>query len=142
MVGQDDMSNAIALNSAIFNLARIAGPAVAGIVISLVGTPTAFLLNAASYGAVITGLLLMRTADLNPAKRMARHKGQLREALTYLKGRAADLAAADDAVLRGHVRHELPGHHGPDVPEEPFTPGRARSAWPRPRSRPGPWAGR
>jgi MFS family permease len=86
MVGQDDMSNAIALNSAIFNLARIAGPAVAGIVISLVGTPTAFLLNAASYGAVITGLLLMRTADLNPVKRMARHKGQLREALTYLKG--------------------------------------------------------
>ncbi len=86
MVGPDDMSNAIALNSAIFNLARIAGPAVAGIVISLVGTPTAFLLNAASYGAVITGLLLMRTADLNPVKRMVRHKGQLREALSYLKG--------------------------------------------------------
>jgi MFS family permease len=86
MVGQSDMSNAIALNSAIFNLARIAGPAVAGIVIGLVGTPTAFLVNAASYGAVITGLLLMRPADLNPVKRMPRAKGQLREALSYIRG--------------------------------------------------------
>ena len=60
------MPNAIALNSAIFNLARIAGPAVAGIVIGLVGTPTAFLVNAASYGAVITGLLLMRPGELTP----------------------------------------------------------------------------
>ncbi len=86
MVGQRDMANAIALNSAIFNLARIAGPAVAGVVISLVGTPAAFGLNAASYGAVITGLLLMRAGDLNPVKRAARAKGQLREALSYLKG--------------------------------------------------------
>ncbi len=86
MVGQRDMANAIALNSAIFNLARIAGPAVAGVVISLVGTAAAFGVNAASYGAVITGLLLMRTGDLNPVKRAARAKGQLREALSYLKG--------------------------------------------------------
>jgi MFS family permease len=86
IVGQTDMANAIALNSAIFNLARIAGPAVAGIVISLVGTPAAFLLNAASYGAVITGLLLMRPGELNPVRGMPRAKGQLREALTYLKG--------------------------------------------------------
>jgi MFS family permease len=86
MVGPADMANAIALNSAIFNLARIAGPAVAGIVISLVGTPTAFLINAASYGAVITGLLLMRPGELNPVKRTPRAKGQLREALSYLKG--------------------------------------------------------
>ena len=86
MVGQTDMPNAIALNSAIFNLARIAGPAIAGIVIGLVGTPTAFLVNAASYGAVITGLLLMRPGELLPIKRVARAKGQLREALNYLRG--------------------------------------------------------
>ncbi len=86
MVGQTDMPNAIALNSAIFNLARIAGPAIAGIVIGLVGTPTAFLVNAASYGAVIAGLLLMRPGELLPIKRVARAKGQLREALSYLMG--------------------------------------------------------
>ncbi len=85
MVGQRDMSNAIALNSAIFNLARIAGPAVAGVVISLVGTPLSFILNAASYGAVLTGLLLMRTGELQPTERTPRAKGQLRETLRYVK---------------------------------------------------------
>ena len=86
VVGRTDMANAIALNSAIFNLARIAGPAMAGIIIGLVGTPTAFLINAVSYGAVITGLLLMRSGELSPVKRTARAGGQLREALRYLKG--------------------------------------------------------
>ena len=86
VVGRTDMANAIALNSAIFNLARIAGPAMAGIIIGLVGTPTAFLINAVSYGAVITGLLLMRSGELSPVKRTARAAGQLREALRYLKG--------------------------------------------------------
>jgi MFS family permease len=85
MVGQRDMSNAIALNSAIFNLARIAGPAVAGVVISLVGTPVTFVLNAASYGAVLTGLLLMRTGELQPTERTPRARGQLRETLRYVK---------------------------------------------------------
>ena len=60
MVGRDGMANAIALNSAVFNLARIAGPAVAGLVIAVLGTPAAFLVNAASYGAVLIGLKLMR----------------------------------------------------------------------------------
>ncbi len=86
VVGRTEMANAIALNSAIFNLARIAGPAMAGIIIGLVGTPTAFLINAVSYGAVITGLLLMRSGELSPVKRTARARGQLREALRYLKG--------------------------------------------------------
>ena len=75
-VGQTDMANAIALNSAIFNLARIAGPAMAGIIIGLLGTPTAFLINAVSYGAVITGLLLMRSGELSPVKRTARAGGR------------------------------------------------------------------
>jgi MFS family permease len=80
------MANAIALNSAIFNLARIAGPALAGIIIGLVGTPIAFLINAASYGAVITGLLLMRPGEIAPSVRAARARGQVRETLHYLRG--------------------------------------------------------
>jgi MFS family permease len=87
MVGADGMANAIALNSAVFNLARIAGPAVAGLVIGLAGTPAAFLINAASYGAVLIGLKLMRPDELHPVKRALRGSGQLREALSYVRAR-------------------------------------------------------
>jgi MFS family permease len=86
MVGRDGMANAIALNSAVFNLARIAGPAVAGLVIGAVGTPAAFLLNAASYGAVLIGLKLMRPEELHRAA-VPRARGQLREALSYVRAR-------------------------------------------------------
>jgi MFS family permease len=88
MVGRDGMANAIALNSAVFNLARIVGPAVAGLVIAAVGTPSAFLLNAASYGAVIMALKMMRPDELHtvePARRSG--GGGLREAMVYVKER-------------------------------------------------------
>jgi MFS family permease len=87
MVGTEGMPNAIALNSAVFNLARIAGPAVAGGIIAVLGVPAAFLLNAASYGAVLLGLKLMRTAELHPARRAERGPGQLRAALSYVRAR-------------------------------------------------------
>jgi MFS family permease len=87
MVGREGMANAIALNSATFNLARIAGPAVAGLVIGAVGVPAAFLLNAASYGAVLIGLKLMRVSDLRPVTPVPRARGQLREALGYVRAR-------------------------------------------------------
>ena len=87
MVGRDGMANAIALNSAVFNLARIVGPAVAGLVIAAVGTPMAFLVNAASYGAVILGLKLMRPEELHRVPRAPREPGQLREAINYVRVR-------------------------------------------------------
>ncbi len=89
MVGRADMPNAIALNSAIFNLARIAGPAAAGLVIGAVGTPTAFFLNAASYAAVLVALKLMRPGELYPAHPVPRARGQLREGLRYVRARPA-----------------------------------------------------
>jgi MFS family permease len=89
MVGRRGMANAIALNSAVFNLARIAGPAVAGLVISVLGTPAAFLVNAASYGAVLIGLKLMRPSELHVVERLPRAKGQLREAIRYVRERPA-----------------------------------------------------
>src|ERR1035437_3802806 len=67
MVGRDDIANAVALNSAVFNGARIIGPAVAGILIGIVGTALCFTLNGLSYGAVVVGLLMMRDAELMPA---------------------------------------------------------------------------
>lgn len=59
MVGKDDLINAVALNSSMFNGARIVGPAIAGVLVALVGEGWCFFLNAVSYLAVIAGLLLM-----------------------------------------------------------------------------------
>ena len=60
MVGREDLLNAIALNSSMFNGARIVGPAIAGILVALVGEGWCFFGNAVSYIAVISGILLMR----------------------------------------------------------------------------------
>jgi MFS family permease len=87
MVGHDDLANAVGLNAATFNSARIVGPAVAGLMINVVGTGWVFLVNAGSTLAVIAGLALMRPAELHPAPRVARGKGQLREGLRYVRGR-------------------------------------------------------
>jgi MFS family permease len=60
MVGRTDLMNAIALNSSVFNLAAVVGPAVAGLLIAAVGVPICFLANSVSYLAAIVALLLMR----------------------------------------------------------------------------------
>ena len=83
MVGTDDLTNAVGLNSAMFNMARVLGPAIGGVLIDAVGVGTCFVLNAVSFVAVIGGLMMMRSADLFPGKRAERGKGQLREGLRY-----------------------------------------------------------
>ena len=93
MVGKDDLTNAVAINSAIFNTGRILGPAVAGVMISAVGTGWAFIANALSSVAVITGLAMMRTAELHPAPHLERGKGQLVAGFRYVR-RRADLMLA------------------------------------------------
>ena len=75
MVGPDDLPNAVALNSTTFNLARIVGPAIAGLVIIAFGTGWAFLGNAASSLAVLAGLFLMRPAELLSATRCGASPG-------------------------------------------------------------------
>ncbi len=87
MVGPGALSNAIALNSAIFNMARIVGPALAGVLIAVIGTGPVFLINSASFGAVLLGLYLMREDDLYVRERVPRAKGQLREGLRYVRAR-------------------------------------------------------
>jgi MFS family permease len=71
MVGPADVANAVALNSAVFNGARIVGPAVAGVLIAVLGTALCFVLNGLSYGAVVAGLFIMRDSELMPAARLA-----------------------------------------------------------------------
>ncbi|HVI09295.1 MAG TPA: MFS transporter [Candidatus Binatia bacterium] len=69
MVGKDDLMNAIALNSSMFNGARVIGPAIAGILVAKIGEGWCFFANAVSYIAVIVGLLLMRVHS--PARAIA-----------------------------------------------------------------------
>ncbi|GAA2140089.1 MFS transporter [Kitasatospora kazusensis] len=87
MVGPKDLSNAVSLNAANFQTARLVGPAVAGLLIAAVGSGWAFAVNAFSFAAVIGGLLMMRTAELRPTEPIAREKGQLRAGLRYVKER-------------------------------------------------------
>jgi 2'-5' RNA ligase/MFS family permease len=86
MVDADDLPNAVSLNSATFNSARIVGPAAAGRAIAR-SDGWVFLVNAVSYVAVIAGLAAMRRADLHPAAPLERAKGQLREGLAYVRSR-------------------------------------------------------
>jgi MFS family permease len=85
MVGKEDLLNAIALNSSIFNAARTVGPAAAGVIVALIGEGPAFLLNGLSFGAVIAGLLLMRLPPYTAPKN-AKRGGQTIEGLRYIAG--------------------------------------------------------
>ena len=89
MVGPDEVPNAVGLNSAMFNAGRLIGPALAGVVISTAGVALAFLVNAASYLAVIAALGAMRPEELYrdaAADPMAgrRQPGQIRASLRYV----------------------------------------------------------
>jgi len=87
LVGPEKLSNAVALNSASFNSARLTGPAIAGVLIAWIGTGPVFLLNAASFVAVIVSLSRVKAAELEPATPVARGKHQLTEGLQYVRQR-------------------------------------------------------
>jgi MFS family permease len=86
MVPHESLSNAVGLNSASFNAARLIGPGVAGLVIAAFDTGPAFFVNTLSFVAVLFALAKMRTGELNITPRH-RGKGQIREGLRYVRGR-------------------------------------------------------
>jgi MFS family permease len=83
--GHDDLGNAIAINSSVFNAARLLGPAVAGMVIGLCGEWPCFLLNGLSYVAVLVSLLAMRVRPVASAQNTGIVAG-LSEGLSYIAG--------------------------------------------------------
>jgi MFS family permease len=85
IVGKEDLMNAIALNSSAFNVARVIGPSIAGALIATVGLAACFYLNAASYLAVIVGLVLMRVQRPGSPS-TARAFGALKEGFGYIFG--------------------------------------------------------
>jgi len=86
MVPHESLSNAVGLNSASFNGARLIGPGLAGLVIAAFDTGPAFFLNTFSFVAVLFALFKMRPGELNITPRQ-RGKGQIREGLRYVRGR-------------------------------------------------------
>jgi MFS family permease len=92
MVGPDDLTNAVGLNSASFNAARVAGPAIAGLLIGVFGggvtaTGWVIVLNGFSYAAVLLALRAMVVADLYTTPRAERGKGMIRDGFRYLRSR-------------------------------------------------------
>ena len=84
LVGEADLSNAVALNSTSFNAARMIGPAIAGGLIALVGSGWVFLINAASFAVVLGSLKLLRVEELYQEKRAVRTRGSLAEGVRYV----------------------------------------------------------
>nr|WP_321983037.1 MFS transporter [uncultured Lichenicoccus sp.] len=83
LVGDADLHNAVALNSTSFNVARMVGPAISGLVIAAAGTGWACLLNGASFLAVLASLACLRVAELRPNPRAHRTRGSFTAGLRY-----------------------------------------------------------
>jgi len=92
LVGEADLANAVALNSTSFNAARMVGPAIAGVLIAVVGTGWVFLINAASFVAVLGSLMMLRTSELHRKDRAERTPGGLAEGFRYVSKRPDLLA--------------------------------------------------
>ena len=86
LVGREHVANAVSLTGALWTTARITGPAVGGLIISVAGVGPCFLINAASYAGVLVGLKRIRTEDLHRSDRVARAPGQVREGISYVLG--------------------------------------------------------
>jgi MFS family permease len=84
LVSEADLSNAVALNSTSFNAGRLIGPAIAGVLIAGIGSGWVFLVNAASFGAVLVSLGVIRVADLRSTDRASRTRGSLVEGFRYV----------------------------------------------------------
>lgn len=84
LVTDDELANAVALNSASFNGARMLGPAVAGVLIAAVGEGWLFLINAGSYAAVLVSLFFLRIRELHLEARPARTRGSLLAGFHYV----------------------------------------------------------
>ncbi len=101
LVGDDSLPNAVALNSTLFNGARLAGPAVAGLLIAAIGTGWVFVLNALSFLAVIGALAAMRVAELRQAPRGSAGALGIVDGFRYVRGRPDLIVALSMLFLVG-----------------------------------------
>ena len=84
IAGPEHVANAVSVNAIMFNSARVIGPGIGAVVISLVGVGMCFALNAVSFVAAISALSMMRTSEMYQAVKASRARGQIREGLRYV----------------------------------------------------------
>jgi MFS family permease len=87
MVGPDQLRNAVSINASVFQLGALLGPAISGILINAVGSGYAFAVNAVSYSASTTALLLIRERELNRTPRTSAARPRIRDGLRYVASR-------------------------------------------------------
>ncbi|HVB41453.1 MAG TPA: MFS transporter [Streptosporangiaceae bacterium] len=107
LVGRERIQNAVSLNSVLTNAARAVGPAIAGLLIATTGVGVCFLINAASFAAVLVALGRIRTAQLHPAPPARREAGQLRQGLRYVGGTPGLLVPLLMMALVGTLAYEF-----------------------------------
>jgi MFS family permease len=88
LVTDKDLPNAVALNATSFQSARLVGPALAGVLVALIGAGPVFVINGLSFAGVIVSLTLIRSAQLQVSPRLPRAKGQIRAGLRYVRSRS------------------------------------------------------
>ena len=84
LVGKKNFANAVTLNSTEFNLARVVGPTIAGVLIATLGIAACFFIDGVSYAAVLAGIFMMRDKELHITEQVKKAKGQLREGFRYV----------------------------------------------------------
>ena len=108
MVGPGEVKNAVSLWTIVISVSRIAGPALAGVLIALVGIGVCFVLNAFSYGAVLIALSLMRPGELTASPRASNDKGQIRAGLRYAAAHPLIRRALIMLAIIGTLTYEWP----------------------------------
>lgn len=87
LVTDRDLPNAVALNAMSFQSARLIGPAIAGVLVAMLGAGPVFLINAASFAGVLASLFFIRRSQLQAAPRLVKARGQIRDGLRYVRSR-------------------------------------------------------
>jgi MFS family permease len=108
MVSPKDLANAVTLNSVSINIARVFGAALGGVIAAAVGLAWCFALNGVSFAAVVISLLLMRSAELFPARRVRREPKQVRQGLAYVRSTPELLIPLIMIAVIGTLAWEFP----------------------------------
>ena len=108
MVGRENLKNAVTLNSTMVNMARIIGPSIAGVLIATVGIGPCFLINSASFAAVLIALFAMNADELHTVPPVPREKGQIRAGLSYVWSEPALKATLIMMFIIGTFAYEFP----------------------------------
>lgn len=101
LVGKGNISNAVGMNSMMFNTSRLVGPAIAGVAITTAGTGWTLTLSAAAYAAAVIAIVMLRTRELHPVTKVAKAKGQFREGLRYIRSRTDIVVVLSMAFVVG-----------------------------------------